>query len=94
MAVFHVTVNVTLRKSILDPQGNATRQALLSLGFTGIRSVRIGKHIELSIEAEDAESAGKAAEMAARKLLANPVMDDFDIAAVRAIEESVPAGDH
>lgn len=79
MPQFHVTVKVTLRKSILDPQGNATQHALASLGFQGIESVRIGKHVELVIEAVDEASARATAESAAGKLLANPVMDDFEV---------------
>lgn len=79
MPVFEATVKVTLRKSILDPQGNATQHALVSLGFDGIESVRIGKYVELTIEASDEASARVTAESAAGKLLANPVMDDYEV---------------
>jgi phosphoribosylformylglycinamidine synthase len=84
MPVFNVTVKVTLRKSILDPQGNATQHALASLGFDTIESVRIGKHIELVVEAADADAAKGTAESAAAKLLANPVMDDFEVIEIRS----------
>jgi phosphoribosylformylglycinamidine synthase len=89
MAHYRVTVKVTLRKSILDPQGNATQHALVSLGFEGIESVRIGKHVELVIEAAGEAQAREVAHSAAAKLLANPVMDDFEITEVR--EEPVEA---
>ena len=85
MPRYFTTVKVTLRKSILDPQGNATQHALASLGFAGIESVRIGKHIELIIEAADAVSARTMAESAAAKLLANPVMDDFEVTDVQEV---------
>lgn len=85
MSTFRVTVKVTLRKSILDPQGNATQHALVSLGFRGIESVRIGKHVELLIEAPDADAARTMAESAAAKLLANPVMDDYEVTEVRDV---------
>jgi len=86
MPRYCTTVKVTLRKSILDPQGNATQHALASLGFAGIESVRIGKHIELIIEAADAASARTIAESAAAKLLANPVMDDFEVTDVQEVQ--------
>ena len=74
---FLVKINITLRESILDPQGKATQHALQELGFKGIESVRIGKLVELTIEAEDEQEAEQRATEAAQKLLANPVMEDF-----------------
>jgi len=91
MPLYHTTVKVTLRKSILDPQGNATQHALASLGFDTIESVRIGKHVELVIEAPGEVAARKIAESAAGKLLANPVMDDYEVAEVRE-ERTVTSG--
>jgi phosphoribosylformylglycinamidine synthase len=85
MPRYCTTIKVTLRKSILDPQGNATQHALSSLGFASIESVRIGKHIELIIEAADAGSARAIAESSAAKLLANPVMDDFEVTEVHEL---------
>ena len=86
MPRFCATVEVTLRKSILDPQGNATQHALASLGFGSIESVRIGKHVELTIDAADEASARAIAESAAGKLLANPVMDDFEVTDVQEVQ--------
>jgi len=88
MRHYHVAVRVTLRKSILDPQGNATQHALASLGFEGIESVRIGKYIELVVSAPDESAAREAAASAAGKLLANPVMDDFEVIDVNEIESA------
>jgi phosphoribosylformylglycinamidine synthase len=78
-SVYRVTVRVTLRESILDPQGNATQHALETLGFDSVRRVRIGKLVELEIRADSDESARTIAGQACEKLLANPVMDNFEV---------------
>lgn len=77
--MYKATVNVTLRKSILDPQGKAAHHALEDLGLTNIEEVRIGKLIELNIDADNKEAAFDIAETACTKLLANEVMEDFEI---------------
>jgi len=70
-------VIVTLRKSILDPQGKAVHHALQSLGMKDIRQVRIGKQIELAIETSSKSEAERVTRESCEKLLANPVMEDF-----------------
>ena len=77
--MFKATVNVTLRESILDPKGKAAHNALKDLGLNEISSVRIGKLIELDIDADTKEQAFDIAESACTKLLANEVMEDFEI---------------
>lgn len=77
--MYKATVNVTLRKSILDPQGKAAHNALKNLGLNEIDQVRIGKLIELDIDADNKEEAHEVAETACTKLLANEVMEDFKI---------------
>ncbi|MEL7833359.1 phosphoribosylformylglycinamidine synthase subunit PurS [Fodinibius sp. Rm-B-1B1-1] len=77
--MYKATVNVTLRKSILDPQGKAAHNALKNLGLNEVNQVRIGKRIELDIDASDESEAQAIAEEACTKLLANEVMEDFDI---------------
>lgn len=77
--MFKATVNITLRNSILDPKGKAAHHALNDLGLTGINKVRIGKLIELNIDADDKDQAFEIAETACTKLLANQVMEDFEI---------------
>ncbi len=77
--MYKATVNVTLRKSILDPQGKAAHNALKNLGLNEVNKVRIGKRIELDIDASDESEAHAIAEEACTKLLANEVMEDFDI---------------
>ncbi|RMI26237.1 MAG: phosphoribosylformylglycinamidine synthase subunit PurS [Calditrichaeota bacterium] len=75
-----VAVKVRLKPGILDPQGETVNQALHHLGFDRIREVRIGKLIELEVdEGADPEEVHRLVEEAARKLLANPVMEVFEI---------------
>ncbi|MFT5517020.1 MAG: phosphoribosylformylglycinamidine synthase PurS subunit [Rhodothermales bacterium] len=77
--LFHVGIEITLRSSILDPQGKATAHALDQLGFEGIEDVRVGKYVELQVNASDQEGARTLARSACEKLLANQVMEDFVI---------------
>jgi len=80
---FAVMVEVRLRAGIADPQGATIERSLPALGFTGVSDVGVGKSIRLSIEAPDeAEARVKAGELS-RRLLANPVIEDFDITLVR-----------
>jgi phosphoribosylformylglycinamidine synthase len=66
-------------KELLDPQGKAVLGSLGNLGMKGIGDVRIGKNITLQIEAGSKEEAQQVAEQASKKLLANPVMEYFEI---------------
>lgn len=75
--MFLAKVIITLRKSILDPQGKAVHHALESLGMNSVQEVRIGKFIEVIINAKHKEEAEQITEQACKKLLANPVMEDF-----------------
>ena len=77
--VFRINVSITLRSSILDPQGKAAQHALNDLGFTDISKVRMGKYIQMWVHAETSAEARQLAEQACQKLLANPVMEDYDI---------------
>ena len=70
-------VTVTLRRSILDPQGKAVHHAIESLGMNSVEEVRIGKYIELRVDSPKKEEAEKLVKEACEKLLANPVMEDF-----------------
>ena len=75
--MYHSNISVTLRKSILDPQGKAVEHAIHSLGFNSVQDVRIGKHIELLIDSSTKEEAEHITEQVCKKLLANPVMEDY-----------------
>ena len=77
---YSVQVKVMPLKELLDPQGKAVMGGLQSLGLRNVRDVRIGKSIHLQIEADSAEDARRVAEEAGKKLLANPVMEYFEIA--------------
>ena len=66
-------------KELLDPQGKAVMGGLQRLGLRNVQDVRIGKSIYLQIEANSADEARQVAEEAGRKLLANPVMEYFEI---------------
>jgi phosphoribosylformylglycinamidine synthase PurS subunit len=77
--VFLSKIRVTLRKSILDPQGKAVEHAIGALGFQGVSNVRMGKYIELTVESSSAEGAQRVTEEVCKKLLANPVMEDYHV---------------
>jgi phosphoribosylformylglycinamidine synthase len=72
-------VKVMPHKELLDPQGKAVMGGLANLGLNGINDVRIGKNITLQVEAGSADEAKAIAEDAAKKLLANPVMEMFEL---------------
>ena len=76
---FLAEIKIMPLKELLDPQGKAVMGGLSSLGLKSISDVRIGKHIQLTIDAKDAQEAKKIAEEASQKLLANAVMEDFSI---------------
>lgn len=77
--IFTVQIKVMPLKDLLDPQGKAVMGGLQNLGLNNITDVRIGKHIDLQVEAANKEAALAAGEEAAKKLLANPVMEVFEI---------------
>ena len=74
-----VVVDVTLKPEILDPQGQAVANALPSLGFAGVESVRVGKHVALELSGEVDEQRLADVRAMAEKLLANPVIEDFTV---------------
>lgn len=75
-------VHVTLKKGVFDPQGKTIANALGSLGFDGVESVRQGKFLELELSDSDADTAkARIAEMC-EQLLANTVIEDYDIEVV------------
>jgi phosphoribosylformylglycinamidine synthase len=76
-------VTVTLKSGILDPQGKAIEGALKSLGITGVASVRQGKVFDIEIEGHDRKQAEAALKQAADKLLANTVIENYDVELLR-----------
>ena len=82
--LFQVQIKVMPLKDLLDPQGKAVLGGLHNLGLNGVQDVRVGKHITLNIEAADQAVAKQVAEEASKKLLANAVMEYFEIEFVQA----------
>ncbi len=72
-------VHVTLKSGVLDPQGQAVRQALIGLGFDGVEAVRQGKYLELELRHTEPEAARREVEQMCERLLANPVIETYRI---------------
>lgn len=81
---YTVQVKVMPLKELLDPQGKAVKGGLDNLGLKGVEDVRIGKNITLQIEAGSADEAKQIAEEASKKLLANPVMEYYEISTAQS----------
>ena len=84
MSRFRVSVHIVPRPGILDPQGKAVADALHTLGFGGVADARVGRHLVLDVNAASAEAAQESVRAMCERLLANPVTEDFEIAAVGA----------
>lgn len=76
---YNVQIKVMPLKDLLDPQGKAVLSGLKNLGLNAVADVRVGKHITLQVEADSETHAKQMAEEASKKLLANPVMEFFEI---------------
>ena len=77
--IYTVQIKVMPLKELLDPQGKAVMGGLKNLGLNSIEDVRIGKNVTLQVDADSADQAKKIAEEASKKLLANPVMEYFEV---------------
>ena len=86
MSHYRVEVRVKPRPGLLDPQGKAIHHSLNSLGWDGVHDVRVGKAIYLDMEAESESAAAEAADAMCRKLLSNPVTEDYEVSSVVAVE--------
>lgn len=87
--MYKASIRVKLRPSILDPQGKATHHALENLGFKTVDRVRMGKYVEIWVDEEKKEDARRVATEACERLLANPVMEDFEITLEDVAEQIV-----
>ena len=76
---YTVQIKVMPLKELLDPQGKAVMRGLQNLGLNGVEDVRVGKNITLQLNASSPEQAKQLAEEASKKLLANPVMEYFEV---------------
>ena len=79
MPNFQASVLISLRPSVLDPAGEATRSAASRLGVEGIKKLRIGKVVSLELNALDEDQARHKVELLADRLLANPVIEDWSL---------------
>ena len=88
MTRFQARVLVSLRPSVLDPAGEATRFAASRLGIEGVEKLRIGKAIDLELDAPDENEARRRLELLSDRLLANPVIEDWslDLEASQAVK--------
>jgi phosphoribosylformylglycinamidine synthase subunit PurS len=84
VTTFRVSVHITPRRGILDPQGKAVESALHSLGFTGVSSVHVGRHIVVDTDSESTDAAMASVKAMCERLLANPVTEDFEIESATA----------
>jgi phosphoribosylformylglycinamidine synthase PurS subunit len=88
---FRLEIRVIPRPGLLDPEGKAIQSALGSLDYEQVHEVRVGKLLYLDVEAASAEEARDGADAMCRRLLANPVTEDFEIDVREAAEEAVSA---
>ena len=85
MSHFRIEIRVKPRPGLLDPEGKAIHHALNSLGWEAVDDVRVGKAIYVDIAADSSDAAIEAAEAMCRKLLANPVTEDFEVSVVEQL---------
>jgi phosphoribosylformylglycinamidine synthase PurS subunit len=90
LTTHRIEIRVKPRPGLLNPEGKAIHHALVSLGWHGVEDVRVGKVMYVDMEAPSAEEALEAAEAMCRKLLANPVTEDYEVSAA-AEKEVVPS---
>ena len=93
MSTHRYAVNVTPKPGILDPQGRAVEGSLGHLGISGVSAVRVGRRIELTVDATDEGAARAVAERLAEELLANPLIEAYAIESIAGASSttSVPA---
>ena len=88
---FRFAVNVTPKSGILDPQGRAVEGSLGHLGIEGVSADRVGRRIELTVEAADASTANATVERLAAELLSNPLIESYVIEEIGAASSVVGA---
>jgi len=89
MSHFRIAVHITPRRGILDPQGKTVTGALHTLGFSGVTDVHVGRYLVVEIDASDQSDAERQTREMCERLLANPVIEDFEIAGAET-----PVGRH
>ena len=89
MSSHRFAVNVTPKPGILDPQGRAVEGSLGHLGIDGVSAVRVGRRVELTVEAADADAAREVVERLSMELLANPLIEAYAIEAIAGASSAV-----
>jgi len=89
MSSHRFAVNVTPKPGILDPQGRAVEGSLGHLGIEGVSAVRVGRRVELTVEAPDAAAARDVVERLAAELLSNPLIEAYGIESLGATSSTV-----
>ena len=79
MTAYRFAVNVTPKPGILDPQGRAVERSLPHLGIEGVSAVRVGRRVELTVEAQDEREAGATVDRLASELLSNPLIEAYEV---------------
>ena len=78
-SAYRFAVNVTPKPGILDPQGRAVERSLPHLGIEGVSAVRVGRRVELTVEAQDEREAGATVDRLASELLSNPLIEAYEV---------------
>ena len=89
MSTHRFAVNVTPKPGILDPQGRAVEGSLGHLGIEGVSAVRVGRRVELTVEAADVSAATIVVERLATELLANPLIEAYAIETLAGVSSTV-----
>jgi phosphoribosylformylglycinamidine synthase len=92
MSTHRFAVNVTPKPGILDPQGRAVEGSLGHLGIDGVSAVRVGRRVELTVEAADAAAARTVVERLSSELLANPLIEAYAIESIGGASSTVGVG--
>jgi len=79
MSAYRFAVNVTPKPGILDPQGRAVERSLPHLGIAGVSAVRVGRRVELTVEASDEDAARAVVDRLASELLSNPLIEAYEV---------------
>ncbi|AEH50549.1 phosphoribosylformylglycinamidine synthase subunit PurS [Pseudothermotoga thermarum] len=84
--MYKAKLHIKFKEGVLDPQGNAVKNALKNLGFVNVNSVRIGKLVEIELDCDNVDQAKEELKSMCDKLLANPVTESYEIVSLEEIK--------
>jgi phosphoribosylformylglycinamidine synthase PurS subunit len=93
MSRYRYAINVTPKAGILDPQGRAVEGSLGHLGISGVSEVRVGRRVELTVDAADAATALATADRLASELLSNPLIEAYAVEPLAAASATTSGAD-